>query len=323
MTNHQILKAFEIEIGLIDDNVNKPLTADSLYWLNQAVNKFVKTRYNRDLVHNTGYEQNEKRFKDLRGLISSFSYNRPSDTVVVWFNNYMKSSEGYTILDGEDQLQAYTICYFEDLNTFVGHDGYNFFFNWGFVTSLIDKPKDPPRKSVVYKCRGNSIKYIAYANKLVPLDQIIQTFDTYDSLSICYPEDFLFTLNEDVLISDLEGNNKLWTNVFECTADSFMYRITNSLTDFHYKHKKARPIRVRTSTGCQLLTDKNYLISKYTLGYIRKPKPIALGENKDDEYTEFEDSIIHEIIKMAAQMYLENSGNERYKSITQEVLTQE
>lgn len=98
------------------------------------------------------------------------------------------------------------------------------------------------------------------------------------------------------------------TCVFECTADSFMYRVNNSLTDFHYRYKRARPLRIRTNDGCELLTDKNYIIKEYKLGYLRKPKEITL-DNPFDEYTDFEDIIMPEIIKIAAQMFIENKGD--------------
>jgi len=78
-----------------------------------------------------------------------------------------------------------------------------------------------------------------------------------------------------------------------------MYRVTNSLTDFHYRYHRARPLRVRLTNGCMLLTDKNYKINKYTLGYLRKPNEITL-DNPHDEYQDFEDIIMQEIIKIAA-----------------------
>ena len=70
------------------------------------------------------------------------------------------------------------------------------------------------------------------------------------------------------------------------------------------------------------MTDKNYKIHKYTLGYLRKPNEITL-ENPFDEYTDFQDIIMSEIIKIAAQMFLENKKDERYRTITAEVSTQE
>lgn len=231
MRKIDILAGFEREINMIDNVVDKPSTDDSLFWLNQAVVKFIKVRFNGDYIHGTSYEQNEKRREDL--------------------------------------IKLYVT------KTFLSKD-----------------------------MRKNSLE------------------PSYDSYEIIYPEDFLFSLNEDVVISDNNGDHKLNTCMFECTQDSFMYRVNNSLTDFHYRYHRARPLRVRISDGCLLLTDKQYKIYKYSLGYLRKPEEITL-DNPFDEYTDFDDSIMPEIIKIAAQMYLENKKDQRYQTITQEVSTQE
>lgn len=228
MTHLEILVAFETEINEIDNELTKPVTDDSLYWINQAIGKFVKTRFNGDQTHHTGYEQTEKRRDDLVKLFKQ-----------------------------------------EDLNV------------------------------------ENKHKYA-----------------TYDRYYVEYPPKFLYALNEDVVISDLNGEHKLDTCVFECTQDSFMYRINNSLTDFHYRFHRARPIRTRTVDGCYLYTDKQYKIDKYTLGYLKRPDEVSLT-NPTEEYKDFEDYQLHEIVKIAAQMYLENKKNERYQTITNEVLTQE
>lgn len=224
-----ILEAFETEIGVVNQ-VEKPLTSDSLFWLNQAVDKFVKLRFNTDQVHRTSYEQNEKRRNDLINLYKTTKYTQ----------------------------------------------------------FIID---------------DNNPKYDKY---------IVEN----------YPDDFLFSLNEDAIITNNKGENPYSTSIFECTSDSFMYRVTNSLTDFHYKYGEARPLRVCTDKGCYLLTDKNYKIKEYVLGYLRTPNKITLSD-PFEEYTDFDNITIPEIIKIAAQMYLENTGNPRYKSITQEVMTQE
>ena len=224
-----ILEAFETEIGVINQ-VEKPLTSDSLFWLNQAVDKFVKLRFNTDQVHKTSYEQNEKRRNDLINLYKTTKYTQ------------------FVIDDNNPKYDKYTV---EN-----------------------------------------------------------------------YPDDFLFALNEDAIITNNKGGNPYSTSIFECTSDSFMYRVTNSLTDFHYKYGEARPLRVCTDKGCYLLTDKNYKIKEYVLGYLRTPNKITLS-SPFEEYADFDDITIPEIIKIAAQMYLENTGNPRYKSITQEVMTQE
>lgn len=226
-----ILAAFETEINKINDVVNKPATDDSLFWLNQAVAKFIKQRFDGDSINNLGYEQTEKRREDLIKLFKQYSFS------------------------------------------------------------------------------GEQLEY----SNLQP---------NYDEYYIKYPDDFLYALNEDVVISDKLGKHLMDTCVFECTQDSFMYRINNSLTDFHYRFHRARPLRIRDSKGCKLLTDKNYKIHEYTLGYLKKPTEITL-DNPYAEYTDFIDVVLFEIIKIAAQMYVENQAEERYETITNEVLTQE
>lgn len=223
-----IIAAFEREIGAVNDLQLKPYTDDSLFWLNQAIAKFVKLRFNGDFAHRQGVEQTEKRRIDLSSL---------------------------------------------------------------FVT-------------VDLECR------------------IYNYDESYTEHYVTYPDNFLYALNEDVVICDKNNEHKMNTCVFECTKDSFMYRVNNSLTDFHYRSHRARPLRIRTDEGCSLLTDGNYKILKYTLGYIRKPNEITL-EAPTDEYTDFQDHIMYEIIKIAAQMYIENTANQRYQTISQEVLTQE
>ena len=231
MTYIKILEAFELEINKLNDAVGKPATDDSLFWLNQAVAKFVKLRFNGDFAHGTGYEQTEKRRMDLINLFKSEDY---------------------------------------------------------MYSSMKQDTTNP----------------------------------SYASYAIIYPTDFMYSLNEDVIISDNQGQHQMNTCIFECTRDSFMYRVNNSLTDFHYRFHRARPLRIRHDNGCELLTDKQYKIWRYTLGYLRKPKEITL-ENPFDEYTDFEDIVMPEIIKIAAQMYLENQKDPRYQSITNEVSTQE
>lgn len=231
MTNIEILTAFETEINQLNNELTKPSTDDSLFWLNQSVNKFVKIRFNGDFIHREGYEQTEKRRNDLIKLFKTVTYNN------------------------EDMI------------------------------------KDT-------------------------------SFASYDQYSIQYPKDFLYALNEDVVIADVDGNHKMDTCVFECTQDSFMYRINNSLTDFHYRFHRARPIRTRNKTGCLLLTDKKYIIKQYTLGYLRQPDEITL-QNPYNQYLDFDDSTMYEIIKIAAQMYLENIKDQRYQTITSEIISQE
>lgn len=229
MKGVDILASFELEINKLNDVLQKPFTDDSLYWINQAIMKFVKDRFNGNVPKRTSYEQNEKRTRDLINLL--------------------KEQKDFNV-------------------------------------------------------------------------RIDRSHPSYDQYEYTYPNDMMFVLNEDVIISDLAGDYLMDTCVFECTADSFMYRVNNKLTDFHYRFRRARPLRIRTRDGFRLLTDKKYKINSYTLGYLKIPTEIT-NEDPYRDYTDFEDYIWLEIIKIAAQMYVENQSDPRYKTITNEVLTQE
>ena len=187
MIGVDILAAFELEINKINDTLEKPLTDDSLYWLNQAIVKFTKDRFNGNAPKRTSYEQNEKRTRDLINLFRT------------------------TDIEPEDTLQY--------AGTKGGHPYYV-------------HVKGP------------------------------EQHESYDAYIYNYPTDMMFVLNEDVVISDMNDNYKMDTCVFECTADSFMYRVNNKRTDFHYRFHRARPLRVRTKEGFKLLTDKKYKINR-------------------------------------------------------------
>lgn len=187
-------------------------------------------------------------------------------------------------------------------------------FNGDFVHRTSFEQNDKRRMDLIHLFRSKDY----YSSSMTHID----SDPSYDQYSITYPNDFMYSLNEDVIISDNNGGNRMNTFVFECTRDSFMSRVNNSLTDFHYRFHRARPIRIRFSNGCDLLTDKNYKIAKYTLGYLRTPNEITL-DNPFAEYTDFEDIVMPEIIKIAAQMYIENKADQRYQTITNEVNTQE
>lgn len=217
--------AFELEAATIDSIENKISSQDILYWLNQGLYKFIKTRYNGNNFLRTAFEQDEKRARDLITLQSVVDFDSPEKEVNVGYNSY----------------------------------------------------------------------------------------------SITYPNDLLFVLDESVIINPADEPEKQKpVEIFECTLDSYMYRITNQLTDFHYRNNYARPLRVRTKDGCVLYTDGLYDISKYSLQYLKKPNKITM-DNPYEEYTDMPEHTHSEIVKLAVQMYIENSQSKRYESINNEV----
>lgn len=232
MTHLELQYAFEIEANNIDQYLTTKLNStDILHWLNCAIDKFVKTRFDGNNATKKSFEQNEKRARDLIYLTSKKEYS-----------NLQKS----------------------------------------------------------------------YSKK---------DFDVYN---IVYPSDFMFALDEAVdLYSDSDGSIHQWpAEIFECTLDNYMYRITNKLTDFHLRNNYARPLRVRTNDGCNLFTDGNYGIQNYNITYIRAPEKVST-DDPFKEYTDLPEFALREVIKIAVQMYIASLNDPRYNVITEENNTME
>lgn len=100
MKNIELLESFELEINKIDDNLTKPATRDSEYWLNRGLEKFWKTRYSGLNYKQQAFEQTEKRIDDLRTLIANKKYTASDITSE---NNIYKViiPEDYILLLGD------------------------------------------------------------------------------------------------------------------------------------------------------------------------------------------------------------------------------
>lgn len=100
MRNIELLESFELEINKIDDNLTKPATRDSEYWLNKGLEKFWKTRYSGLNYKQQAFEQTEKRVNDLRTLIANKKYTGEDITVD---NNVYKVTipDDYILLLGD------------------------------------------------------------------------------------------------------------------------------------------------------------------------------------------------------------------------------
>lgn len=109
---------FELEIAQIDD-LEKPNSTDTFYFLNQAIQRFTKTRYSGINFKGDGFEQTQKRMDDLRTLVAesaivptsnssptakpnSYSANLPNDYFVTLAEEVRI---GFTGLDGTSKTE--------------------------------------------------------------------------------------------------------------------------------------------------------------------------------------------------------------------------
>lgn len=200
------------------------------FWLNDAVDRFVKTRYSGNNPFGTSFEQSQKRVDDLRTLIV--------ETRIV------------PIL----------------------------------ATDVFDKPY------------------------------------SFIVTTALFPIDYLLFLNDEVTISfnhSILGTvTPLRTGVTECTSDSYFTRVSDPYSEHVLHLDYARPLRLFSEKGIELITDSNYTISYYYMRYIRKPDVISLtgAVNCDlPEYTH------REIVEMTVNKLLENIESPRYQTHTVEL----
>lgn len=152
-----------------------------------------------------------------------------------------------------------------------------------------------------------------------------------DTYTAPLPTDYLFTVGEAAGIASL---GECWptkdgepivrqTDVLEATVENIDRQRENTFSEYRLHNNKARPLRLYKGNDIKLYTDGNYYIANYELTYIRKPEKINFTEDLLSDYKEFPDAAIREIIKLAAQLYIENQGNARYTTYSNEINSME
>ena len=248
MTPVEFQIAFERELNIFYDGLNKPTSDTTFYWLNQAVMKFVKTRYSGTNAKTIGFEQTQKRIDDLRTLLKRVSYD-------------------YTYgLSGNVSMNTYIITLPDD-----------YLFQVGTTVGI------QPNVTVDGKANPHSH---------------------------CWSKD--------------ESGKYIvrYTDAIEVTHDTLDRELENSLSEMNIHYCSARPLKITLGDQIVFYTDKYYQLASVQLQYIKMPKAITLDEPFVN-YTELPEHTHQEIVKLAVQMYLESTADQRYTSYSNEVNTME
>lgn len=150
---------------------------------------------------------------------------------------------------------------------------------------------------------------------------------------VVLPKDYFALLGDTAGIQPI-GDNECWekengeyvikyTDTIESTIETVDRDKQNSLSEYRLKYCFARPLRLIENNNIILYTDGNYKVSSYTLTYLKRPSKIDIHTSPYSEYTNMPTHTHSEIVKLAAQMYIENKGNQRYNSYSNEINTME
>lgn len=196
-------------------------------FINEAIDKFWKTRYSGLNYKQRGFEQDQKRTDDLRTLVTKHTYK---DTNISKINQV-----------------EYTVTLPDDYVILLGDTA-----------------------------------------GISPADGVINN---------CWEKDAL-------------GNYKIkYSDTIEGTIETVDRIKENSLSEYHLKYTKAKPIRLIQDNTITLYTDGNYKVAEYTIEYLKKPSKVDLKTNPTDEYTDLPSHTHMEVVKLTVQLILATLPN--------------
>lgn len=180
-----------------------------------------------------------------------------------------------------------------------------------------DQKRIDDLRTLVTKHRYNSDQIIKIDNKTYQVE---------------LPYDYVILLGDTAGIQPIDDTNKCWpvdeegnyvtnySDTIEGTVETVDRIKENSLSEYHLHYTKARPIRLIANNNIGLYTDGKYKVSDYIITYLRYPQQIDLHTDPFAEYADMPEHTQLEIVKLAAQLYLQNQGDPRYNSYTQEII---
>ncbi len=208
-------------------------------FINEAIDKFWKTRYSGLNFKQRGFEQDQKRTDDLRTLVTKRTYKDIDITKV--------NQEEYTVTLPDD-----------------------------YVILLGDTAGIAPADGITNDCWEK----------------------------------------------DSEGNYKVkYSDTIEGTIETVDRIKENSLSEYHLKYTKAKPIKLMQDNTITLYTDGQYKVAEYTIEYLKRPSKVTLVDTPTDEYTDLPAHTHMEIVKIAVQLILGTLPN--YNVYSNEVNTME
>ena len=156
--------------------------------------------------------------------------------------------------------------------------------------------------------------------------------DSNSEYSVELPKDYVILLGDKAGIVPLSGEeNPCWElneydeyvvkygDTIEASIETIDRQLSNSLSEHILKYCSARPLKLVQGNKVLLYTDGQYQVSKYKLTYLRRPNKIDIHTNPFGEYTDMPEHTHSEIVKIAAQMYIENQSNQRLNTHNAEV----
>lgn len=298
MTISEMHTAFKLELdktSSLELPAYEPEEID--FWLNNAIRKFVKTRYSGVNLKQESFEQSQKRIDDLRTLVRYKENQMWNDTTGVY--SISTSRPNTYIFDLDDLTSNNSDVYWFTLSEEV---------EIGFL-SLEDD-------TTTLYTGGQAVTGETYKVVLGNLTNTSHTWrvgNFYNNIG---------AQGAYGAVGRLIKARSSVEPVKEATANTYTMLLQNPYSEHHLHYEKASPIRLFLGNTVELITDGNYQPMSYNIRYLCKPATVD-GVSLVTVDCDLPEHTHDEVVRLAANMALENIEQPRYQSQSNEVATME
>lgn len=151
-----------------------------------------------------------------------------------------------------------------------------------------------------------------------------------NSWSCDIPADYWFSLSEEANIgveipTEIPGvtlTRETRVGITECTLDEYRQKVDDPYSEHILHYTLAKPLRLFIDDRIDIVHDGNYTIEDYYLTYLKVPDTV---DNVPEGTTDcnLPEHTHDEVVKLAANMMLENIEQPRYQTHMNEVNTME
>lgn len=246
------------------------------FWLNVAIRQFVKNKF-LGTDKGVGFEEVTKRIMDLSTLVVEDTLTYKTTTELV--NGTVK----------DDSFVADLSQCSEDVWFIVGEE-----VNIGYM-SLSD--------STTSVTSGNLVSGNCY--------KVTSSTITHDGTSYSNGEYFIATTTTFTGGGTVALSSNRKQGITNCSVNTYRSHIDNPYSEHNLHYEEAKPLRLVYQRYIELVTDGNYGILSYHIRYLKEPGEVDYGTSADSDLPEHTHD---EVVKLAANMALENVEQPRYQS---------
>jgi len=253
-----------VELNKLEDIRDIDVTVSSrdiLFWLNEGVNKFIKTRYGDTNPKDDSYEETQKRIDDLRKLVRDTTlYTGLTITAISVANPGEVTVSDVGDLEDGDTVLIKNVSGMTEVN------------DTEFTVAGVDTAANT--FTIV-----NTTTYTAYTSG----GYAYRLFDRDNTYKADLPDNYWFATREQVKFDYTCLGSTVMTSltrgVLKTTDDYYEQALQDPYSEHILHYEEAKPLRSFIGNNIEFTTDGNYWVREYLLKYIKQPVKIVLSES--------------------------------------------